>query len=61
MVAVLATQAPTWHGASVLVVDNERVVRALVRRTLEAEDFRVEEAKDGETAPQTHPDPRRPL
>jgi DNA-binding response OmpR family regulator len=50
MVAVLALPAPTWHGASVLVVDNERVVRALVRRTLEAENFRVEEAKDGETA-----------
>jgi two-component system, OmpR family, KDP operon response regulator KdpE len=41
---------PIWHGATVLVVDNEPVMRALVRRTLEAEDFHVEEAKDGESA-----------
>jgi DNA-binding response OmpR family regulator len=41
---------PTWHGATVLVVDNEPVTRRLVRRTLEAEDFHVEEASSGEVA-----------
>jgi DNA-binding response OmpR family regulator len=34
----------------VLVVDNEPVMRRFVRRTLEAKDFQVEEAKDGESA-----------
>jgi DNA-binding response OmpR family regulator len=43
-------QKPTWQGATVLVVDNEPVMRSLVRRTLEAENFHVEEAKDGESA-----------
>jgi DNA-binding response OmpR family regulator len=41
---------PIWHGATVLVVDNEPVMRSLVRRTLEAEHFHVEEAGDGESA-----------
>jgi DNA-binding response OmpR family regulator len=41
---------PIWHGASVLVVDNDPVMRRLVRRTLEAEDFHVEEADNGESA-----------
>jgi DNA-binding response OmpR family regulator len=50
MDAVTASPGSAWHGASILVVDNERVVRALVRRTLEAEDFQVEEAQDGESA-----------
>ena len=50
MDAVTALHGPIRHGASVLVVDNESVVRALVRRTLEAEDFQVEEAQDGESA-----------
>jgi CheY-like chemotaxis protein len=50
MDAVTASHGPTWHGASVLVIDNESVVRKLIRRTLEAEDFRVEEANDGESA-----------
>jgi CheY-like chemotaxis protein len=50
MDAVITSHGPTWQGASILVVDNERVVRALVRRTLEAEDFQVEEATDGESA-----------
>lgn len=50
MDAVTVSPGSTWHGASILVIDNERVVRALVRRTLEAEDFQVEEAQDGESA-----------
>ena len=50
MDAVTDTHGPIWRGATVLVVDNESVMRSLVRRTLEAEDFQVEEAKDGESA-----------
>jgi DNA-binding response OmpR family regulator len=41
---------PIWHGATVLVVDNEPVMRELVRRRLEAEGFHVEVAPDGESA-----------
>ncbi len=43
-------QGPAWQGASVLVVDDEPAMRRILRRTLEAENFRVEEAPDGETA-----------
>lgn len=50
MGAVTDSHGPIWQGATVLVVDNETVMRSLVRRTLEAEDFEVEEAKDGEDA-----------
>ena len=50
MDAATPPQGPIWRGATVLVVDDEAVVRALVRRTLEAEDFHVEEAEDGESA-----------
>jgi CheY-like chemotaxis protein len=50
MDAVTTRRGPVWQGATVLVVDNEPVMRGLVRRTLEAEDFHVEEAKDGEAA-----------
>jgi DNA-binding response OmpR family regulator len=50
MDAVTATHAPNWEGAAILVVDNESVMRRLVRRTLEAKDFQVEEAKDGASA-----------
>jgi DNA-binding response OmpR family regulator len=50
MDAVTDSRGPIWHGATVLVVDNETVMRALLRRTLEAEDFEVEEAQDGESA-----------
>jgi DNA-binding response OmpR family regulator len=50
MDAVTASHGPIWHGATVLVVDDEPVLRSLVRRTLEAEDFHVEEANDGEAA-----------
>jgi len=50
MDAVTDSHGPIWQGATVLVVDNERVMRSLVRRTLEAEDFQVEEADDGEAA-----------
>ncbi len=45
-----APHGPTWHGASVLVVDDEPSMRRIVRRTLEAEKFQVEEAPDGESA-----------
>jgi DNA-binding response OmpR family regulator len=45
-----APHGPIWHGATVLVVDNEPAMRALVRRTLEAESFHVETAEDGEAA-----------
>jgi len=50
MDAVTDSHGPIWRGATVLVVDNESVMRSLVRRTLEAEDFQVEEAGDGESA-----------
>ena len=39
-----------WREASVLVVDDEPPLRRLIRRRLEAEQFRVEEAGDGESA-----------
>jgi DNA-binding response OmpR family regulator len=41
---------PIWHGATVLVVDNEPAQRELVRRRLESEGFHVELAPDGEGA-----------
>jgi DNA-binding response OmpR family regulator len=41
---------PVWSGASVLLVDDEAPVRGILRRMLEAEQFHVEEATDGETA-----------
>lgn len=41
---------PIWQGASVLVVDDEPSMRRILRRTLEAENFHVEEAPDGESA-----------
>jgi DNA-binding response OmpR family regulator len=41
---------PIWHGATVLVVENEPAQRELVRRRLEAEGFHVELAPDGEAA-----------
>jgi CheY-like chemotaxis protein len=41
---------PIWQGASVLVVDDEPSMRRVLRRTLEAERFHVEEAPDGESA-----------
>ena len=41
---------PTWRGASVLVVDDEPSMRRILRRTLDAEKFHVEEAPDGESA-----------
>jgi DNA-binding response OmpR family regulator len=50
MDAVIDSHGPIWYGATVLVVDNEQMTRGLVRRTLEAEDFQVEEAEDGEAA-----------
>ena len=50
MDAATDSHGPIWQGATVLVVDNETVIRSLVRRTLEADDFQVEEAEDGESA-----------
>ena len=47
---VSATHGPIWHGATVLVVDDEPTSRALIRRMLEAENFHVEAAEDGESA-----------
>ena len=44
------THGPIWHGATVLVVENEPAQRELVRRRLEAEGFQVELAPDGEAA-----------
>jgi len=41
---------PIWRGASVLVVDDEPAMRRILRRALEAEEFHVEEAPDGESA-----------
>jgi DNA-binding response OmpR family regulator len=41
---------PIWRGATVLVVDDEPSVREIVRRTLEAEGFHVDEALNGESA-----------
>jgi DNA-binding response OmpR family regulator len=41
---------PIWRGASVLVVDDEPSIRRILRRTLEAENFHVEETPDGESA-----------
>src|SRR6476620_9674741 len=45
-----APHGPIWRGATVLVVDDQPAIRELVRRTLEAEGFHVEEAPDGESA-----------
>jgi two-component system, OmpR family, KDP operon response regulator KdpE len=45
-----APHGPVWHGATVLVVDDEPPMLQLFRRTLEAEGFHVEEARDGESA-----------
>ena len=50
MDGVTAPHGPIWHGATVLVVDDEPTSRALIRRMLEAENFHVEEAEDGESA-----------
>lgn len=50
MDGVTAPHGPIWHGATVLVVDDEPMSRALIRRMLEAENFQVEEAEGGESA-----------
>jgi two-component system, OmpR family, response regulator MprA len=47
---VAAPHGPIWRGATVLVIDNEPSMRQLLRRTLEAEGFHVEEATNGESA-----------
>lgn len=50
MEEVASPHGPIWHGATVLVVDNEPAMRSIVRRMLEAEQFHVEEAQDGGSA-----------
>jgi DNA-binding response OmpR family regulator len=50
MGAGVALHGPTRHDTTVLVVDNEPVMRRFVRRSLEAKHFHVEEASDGESA-----------
>lgn len=49
-VALPPPHGPIWHGATVLVVDDQQQVRGLLRRMPEAEGFHVEEAPDGESA-----------
>jgi two-component system, OmpR family, KDP operon response regulator KdpE len=48
--ALTTPHGPIWHGATVLVVDDEPPLRQVIRRTLETEGFHVEEASDGESA-----------
>jgi two-component system response regulator MprA len=48
--ALTTPHGPIWYGASVLLVDDEPSVRQIVRRTLEEENFHVEEAPDGASA-----------
>ena len=48
--APTAPHGPSWHGATVLVVEDEPSMRGILRRTLEDEGFHVEEAPDGESA-----------
>jgi two-component system, OmpR family, response regulator MprA len=48
--ALAAPHGPIWYGATVLVVDDEPPIRQLLRRSLEAERFHVEEAANGESA-----------
>jgi DNA-binding response OmpR family regulator len=48
--ALTGPHGPIWYGATVLVVDDEASIRQLLRRTLEAEGFHVDEAPDGESA-----------
>ena len=48
MDVVTAPHGPIWHGAVVLVVDDEAESRTVIRRMLEDEGFRVEEADSGE-------------
>jgi DNA-binding response OmpR family regulator len=58
--ALTPAHGPIWYGASVLLVDDEPTVRQIIRRTLEDENFHVEEAPDGESALrliQARPDP----
>ena len=50
MEGVAGPHGPIWHGATVLVVDDEPASRVLIRRMLEGENFHVEEAEDGESA-----------
>jgi DNA-binding response OmpR family regulator len=48
--AITHPHGPIWHGATVLVVDDELSLRQILCRMLEAEGFHVEEAPDGESA-----------
>jgi len=48
--ALTGPHGPIWRGATVLVVDDQPPMRQLLRRTLEAEGFHVDEAPDGGSA-----------
>ena len=48
--ALTTPHGPIWHGAAVLVVDDEPALLEVVRRTLEAEGFHVEATPNGESA-----------
>lgn len=50
MDAAATPHGPIWHGATILVVDDEPSFRGIIRRTLEAEGFHVQEAPDGAAA-----------
>lgn len=50
LVRTAVPHGPLWQGASVLVVDDEAPIRRIVRRTLQLQAFKVEEAEDGESA-----------
>ena len=50
METITRPHGPVWHGATVLLVDDEMPLRHVVRRTLETEGFRVVEAAGGEAA-----------
>ena len=47
---LIPRHGPIWREARVLVVDDEPPLRRIIRRRLEAEQFQVEEAGDGESA-----------
>jgi response regulator RpfG family c-di-GMP phosphodiesterase len=51
-----APHGPIWHGATVLVVDDNLEIRELTRRTLEAQGFHVVEAVGRQpTSPKSFP------
>jgi DNA-binding NtrC family response regulator len=50
LVRTAVPHGPLWQGASVLVVDDEAALRSLIHRSLQLQEFEVEEAEDGESA-----------